>query len=191
MPKRLAMTTDGKLTYCSAAEENVGKGRCNHVGHARNGESPEYFSKRMQAEDIVFNMFKGLHYYEEEEIGGIDPKAYGEAYFEAGLLRIVRSFSSERLREMDCSLSDEELIIRGDNKDLERLSKSDNPHSNYLANKVLKGEKPEELIYLNKPKKHSEDEMEWAYKEMDSSDEYDRLSGAMYFLENDAATFKD
>ena len=43
MPKRLAMTTDGKLTYCSAAEENVGKGRCNHIGHARNGESPEYF----------------------------------------------------------------------------------------------------------------------------------------------------
>ena len=145
----------------------------------------------MQAEDIVFNMFKGLHYYEEEEIGGIDPKAYGEPYFEAGLLRIVRSLSSERLREMDSSLSDTELIIRGDKKDLERLSKSDNPDSNYLANKALKGRKIEELIYLNEPKKHSEDEMEWAYKEMDSSDEYDRLSGAMYFLENDAATFKD
>lgn len=47
MVKRLAMTTDGKLTYCSATEENLGKGRCNHVGHARNDESPEYFSKRM------------------------------------------------------------------------------------------------------------------------------------------------
>ena len=76
MAKRLAMTADGKLTYCSASEENVGKGRCNHIGHERDGESPEHFSRRMQAEDIVFNLFKGLHYYEDEEIGGIDPKAF-------------------------------------------------------------------------------------------------------------------
>lgn len=37
MTKRLAMTADGKLTYCSASEENVGKGRCNHIGHERDG----------------------------------------------------------------------------------------------------------------------------------------------------------
>ena len=185
------MTTDGKLTYCTAPEENVGKGRCNHVGHARNRESPEYFFKRMKAEDIVFNMFKGLHYYEEEEIGGIDPKAFGEAYFEARLLRILKSFSSERLREMDSSISDEELVIRGDKKDLERLSKSDYPHSSYLANEVLNGEKPEELIYLNEAKKHSEDGIEWASKEMDSSDELGRLGAAIYFLENDVVMFKD
>lgn len=185
------MTTDGKLTYCSAAEENVGKGRCNHVGHARNGESPEYFSKRMQAEDIVFNMFKGLHYYEDEEIGGIDPKEYGEAYFEATRVRLLKSFSSEKLREMDSSLSDAELIIRGDKKDLERLSKSDNPYSNYLANEVLEGRKPEELFDLDEAEEFPEGGVKWASKNMDSSDDKTRLNSALCFLENDAATFKD
>lgn len=46
MVKRLAMTIDGKLTYCSATEENVGKGRCNHVGHALKGESQVDFLER-------------------------------------------------------------------------------------------------------------------------------------------------
>ena len=35
MTKRLAMTVDGRLTYCSADEHNIGKGRCNHVSHAK------------------------------------------------------------------------------------------------------------------------------------------------------------
>lgn len=46
MAKRLAMTIDGKLTYCLATEENVGKGRCNHVGHALKGESQVDFLER-------------------------------------------------------------------------------------------------------------------------------------------------
>lgn len=187
MAKRLAMTADGKLTYCSASEENVGKGRCNHIGHERDGESPEHFSRRMQAEDIVFNLFKGLHYYEDEEIGGIDPKAFGEAYFEASKLRILKSFSSERLREMNSSLSDAELILRGDKKDLERLSKSDNPYSSYLANEVLEGNHPEEFDF-EEAEEFPEEEF-WASKGMYSSDENARLNSALRFLENDIATF--
>lgn len=31
--KRLALTEDGVMTYCTASEENMGKGRCNHVLH--------------------------------------------------------------------------------------------------------------------------------------------------------------
>lgn len=46
MAKRLAMTTDGKLTFCSATEENIGKGRCNHVSHAKDGENQVDFLKR-------------------------------------------------------------------------------------------------------------------------------------------------
>lgn len=46
MAKRLAMTFDGRLTYCSADEHNIGKGRCNHVSHAKNGESQEKFLER-------------------------------------------------------------------------------------------------------------------------------------------------
>lgn len=45
--KVLAMTTDGKLTYCIASPENRGKGRCNHVAHQNNGETNEDFVKRI------------------------------------------------------------------------------------------------------------------------------------------------
>lgn len=48
MVKRLAMTADGKLTYCSATEENVGKGRCNHIGHSKDGETQFDFVKRTE-----------------------------------------------------------------------------------------------------------------------------------------------
>lgn len=46
--KRLALTKDGKLTYCSAKEENVGKYRCNHQTHQNQNESSEKFMKRIQ-----------------------------------------------------------------------------------------------------------------------------------------------
>ena len=46
MVRRLAITTDGCMTYCSASEENVGKGRCNHLTHAKDGESQIDFLNR-------------------------------------------------------------------------------------------------------------------------------------------------
>lgn len=46
--KRLALTKDGKLTYCSAKEENVGKYRCNHQTHQNQNESSENFMERIQ-----------------------------------------------------------------------------------------------------------------------------------------------
>lgn len=46
MQKRLAVTKDGRLTYCTATEENIGKGRCNHVTHQKQGESQEDFLNR-------------------------------------------------------------------------------------------------------------------------------------------------
>ena len=59
MPKRLAMTKDGVLTYCSASDENIGKGRCNHVSHQKNGQSIEDYIKSVQ-KDIESNSFKKL-----------------------------------------------------------------------------------------------------------------------------------
>lgn len=46
MSKRLAMNTEGQLTYCTASEENIGKGRCNHIAHQRPDESPDEFCER-------------------------------------------------------------------------------------------------------------------------------------------------
>ena len=38
--KRLAITKDGRLTYCTASEENIGKSRCDHIAHQKFGEDP-------------------------------------------------------------------------------------------------------------------------------------------------------
>lgn len=46
--KRLALNIDGEMTYCSASEENIGNGRCNHVEHQKSGESNEQFMERVQ-----------------------------------------------------------------------------------------------------------------------------------------------
>lgn len=45
--KRLALTTDGRLTYCSCPDGQIGKGRCNHIEHQNNNESVQDFTNRM------------------------------------------------------------------------------------------------------------------------------------------------
>lgn len=47
MKRILALTKDGRMTYCSASEENRGKGRCNHVAHQNIGESTQDFINRI------------------------------------------------------------------------------------------------------------------------------------------------
>lgn len=69
MGKRLAMTVDGRLTYCSADEHNIGKGRCNHVSHAKNGESQEKFLERTTK---VVSILKKKEYDAEEWEFGIN-----------------------------------------------------------------------------------------------------------------------
>lgn len=51
MSKVLALTTDGRLTFCSASEENRGKGRCNHVTHQKENESTDEFMERISIEN--------------------------------------------------------------------------------------------------------------------------------------------
>lgn len=43
MAKRLALTVDGNITYCTATDENIGKGRCNHVAHQKDGPANARF----------------------------------------------------------------------------------------------------------------------------------------------------
>lgn len=45
--KRLALTIDGRLTYCTSSEENIGKGRCNHIDHQRLNETNQEFIDRI------------------------------------------------------------------------------------------------------------------------------------------------
>lgn len=48
MLKVLALNKEGELTWCTANEENRGKGRCNHVSHQNQNESSEEFMERIQ-----------------------------------------------------------------------------------------------------------------------------------------------
>lgn len=43
MKGRLALTVDGKITICTASEENIGKGRCNHIAHQKPDQTPDEF----------------------------------------------------------------------------------------------------------------------------------------------------
>ena len=62
MKKRLALTKDGRMTYCTATEENIGKGRCNHISHQENNESIKEFVERVSLKeneiDLECSVFK-------------------------------------------------------------------------------------------------------------------------------------
>ena len=49
----LALTKDGKLTFCIASPERRGEGRCNHVEHIREGETDADFIKRVESRITV------------------------------------------------------------------------------------------------------------------------------------------
>lgn len=45
--KIMAMTADGRLTWCSAPEDKRGQGRCPHIAHQEEGEDPISFQERV------------------------------------------------------------------------------------------------------------------------------------------------
>lgn len=52
MNKVLALTKDGKMSYCSAPPEKRGYGRCNHITHMLSTETPEDFKTRLEYLDL-------------------------------------------------------------------------------------------------------------------------------------------
>lgn len=62
MTSKLAVNTDGELTYCSASEENLGKGRCNHIVHQKY-ESAEDFTKAVE------NNIEAIKEYAQKDYG--------------------------------------------------------------------------------------------------------------------------
>lgn len=60
MTKVLALNNKGQMTYCSASEENRGKGRCNHIAHQKPNESKEEFLERAEKEMEKLNNEKDL-----------------------------------------------------------------------------------------------------------------------------------
>lgn len=48
--RRLAMTIDGRMTYCTASPDQRGEGRCNHVAHQKENETTTEFCARIASE---------------------------------------------------------------------------------------------------------------------------------------------
>ena len=55
MERVLALTVDGKITFCSAPEEKRGMGRCNHIAHQKPNQSPEDFIASIENNIVVEN----------------------------------------------------------------------------------------------------------------------------------------
>ena len=56
MSKVLALTTDGRLTYCVSPEDQRGKGRCNHVAHQKKDQSVANFIEEIKdSQDSALN----------------------------------------------------------------------------------------------------------------------------------------
>ena len=63
MHKVLALNVNGDITYCTASPEQRGIGRCNHVAHQMDGETPDAFLERVSGEfdsleEAAFNAAK-------------------------------------------------------------------------------------------------------------------------------------
>jgi hypothetical protein len=61
MNKRLALTKDGQLTYCSSDDEHIGKGSCKHVAHQKLGESQQQFMNRINNKCPICGCMNGNH----------------------------------------------------------------------------------------------------------------------------------
>lgn len=53
MSKVLALTKDGRITFCTAPEDQRGKGRCNHIAHQRPDQSSSDFIMSIENEILV------------------------------------------------------------------------------------------------------------------------------------------
>ena len=51
--KRLALTKDGKITWCTATEASIGKGRCNHVCHQSDNQTNEEFLDSLKSSGVT------------------------------------------------------------------------------------------------------------------------------------------
>lgn len=117
MPKKvLAMNEAGAFTYCTVSPEERGKGRCNHIGHQKDGETIDDFVKRMEEgigdnveeESLIESyedvMNSGNTELTEEDIevmlNAIDDIA-GEEVTEENLHEILAKLDPESLRKIN------------------------------------------------------------------------------------------
>lgn len=75
MQRRLALTEDGRMTWCTAPEDKIGQGRCNHVSHQRKNESNNDFIKRIENNQMYIIAHseildeENIDYFEKDDLG--------------------------------------------------------------------------------------------------------------------------
>ena len=85
MGKRLALTVDGKMTYCTASDDNVGRGRCNHILH-ESGDKETFLKKMNTIQNLISNNEK-FSIIEEKDLivtntlDGVQKKYYKDNTF--------------------------------------------------------------------------------------------------------------
>ena len=70
MNRVLALNTDGDITYCTCPPELRGTGRCNHIAHQNEGETPEDFIRRIEH---ISDEVKEDNTESNDEKEGLDP----------------------------------------------------------------------------------------------------------------------
>ena len=83
MTKVLALNTNGELTYCTAPEEMRGRGRCNHVAHQEEGQSPIEFMNAVDGmirNDVIDELPDQKPYIEKliKQYGRVDTPEFEE-----------------------------------------------------------------------------------------------------------------
>ena len=146
MKKRLALTKDGRMTYCTASEENVGKGRCNHIAHQRLDESTKEFCERIKdmkennnkkCDNNKNNYIKNLDL--EEKIELIDSENINDEILDILVkdkdwnIRVAVAYKG-RDKYLDILINDEDEYVRkavaayGRDKDLDVLVNDEDWH---------------------------------------------------------------
>ena len=130
MTKRLALTVDGNITYCTASDANIGKGRCNHIAHQKDGQSIEDFVSSIDNE-INSSALKTLRLKELKDI--CNNKEH---------IDFIKKLEIEYLLKY--------LISQGET-DFSDLAKSDNEEMKYILAEnglnleILKDDKNDEI----------------------------------------------
>lgn len=108
----LALTTDGRITYCTCDPANRGKGRCNHVAHAQDGESEADFIERVNSQIVTEEDTKDKpsdYGYEENPITHDEVKQLREKIYELcgrrdvnmnNIKEVLESLPLEKQREI-------------------------------------------------------------------------------------------
>lgn len=92
--KRLALDKDGNITWCTASDENVGKGRCTHLTHQMKNEGSIAFCKRIERE---YPNVKIKNNYNDGNAGNNKNNVENKKNITSGVAKKIVNYSMRKL----------------------------------------------------------------------------------------------